>query len=478
MHTFILAVVALVLGYLIYGKLVDTVFHPDDRPTPAVASCDNMDYVPMPKWKAFIIQLLNIAGTGPIFGAVMGAMWGPAVFVWIVFGSILGGAVHDYMSGMMSIRNNGASVTELIGKYLGKYIKLIFLPFSILVLILVAAVFTRSAADLFTIIFGIDVWVWIVIIMAYFFISCVLPIDQIIGRIYPVFGIILTVMVILLLFGTVACGYSIPDLTFENQHPEGLPMWPFMFITVACGAISGFHSTQSPMVARCMTDERQGRWIFYGAMIAEGFIALCCAAAALAFYGNGGGIYAAVQSSGVSTTIYNISLSTIGIVGAMLTTIGIAICPITSGDTALRSVRLIIMDIMKVKSTDKKAIPLITTAIVIIVFCLLFIDFNILWRYFSWSNQVMATVVLWAATVYLVLNCKKVYYSVITFLPALFMSAVTVTYIFTASEGFGVDYTISVYVGIVAAVILGMIFLLLVKWNRFSDFEAESRIDR
>ncbi len=459
MYTFILAAVALVLGYVFYGKIVEIVFHPDDRPTPAVTSCDGMDCVPIPKWKAFIIQLLNIAGTGPIFGAVMGAIWGPAVFLWIVLGSILGGAVHDYMSGMISVRNNGASITEIVGRYLGKYVKLLFLPFSVVVLVLVAAVFTKSAADLFTVISGVNVWIWIAVILMYFFLSCVLPINEIIGRIYPFFGVILIAMVVLLVGGTALCGYSVPEMTFENQHPEGLPMWPFMFITVACGAISGFHATQSPMIARCLTSERQGRWVFYGAMIAEGLIALCCAAAALAFYGNGGAIYAAVQSSGISKAICDIASSTVGAAGAVLTAIGIAVCPITSGDTAMRSIRLIIMDHLKIGSMNRRMVLIITSVIAAVVLGLMFIDFNILWRYFSWSNQTMATVVLWTATVYLVLNSRKIYYALITLLPALFMSAVTMTYLLTAPEGFGIDYGVSVCAGAAIAALFGLVFL-------------------
>ncbi len=461
MYTFILAVLGLIVGYLVYGKLVDRIFKSDaNKITPAITNSDGLDYVPMPQWKSFIIQLLNIAGTGPIFGAVMGAMWGPAVFLWIVLGSILGGAVHDYMSGMMSLRNNGSSVTELIGRYLGKFAKILFLPFSVLVLILVTAVFTKSAADLLSLVTNINVWVWVGIIILYFFTSSILPIDKIIGRIYPIFGFILILMVLLLIFGTSLNGYPLPELTLENQHPENLPMWPFMFITVACGAISGFHATQSPLIARCITNEKQGRHVFYGAMIAEGFIALCCAAAAIAFYGNGEGIFNAVGDLGVSGAIYNISITTCGVVGAAITFIGIAICPITSGDTALRSVRLILMDALKIDSEKKSFVLILTLIISAICFALLFIDFNVLWRYFSWSNQTIAMIVLWAASVYLLKHATKVYHCLLTFIPAMFMTAVTSTYLLVAKEGFGIDYDISFIVGLIVMLIAGISFMI------------------
>ncbi len=466
MYTFIIATLGLILGYLFYSKLVDFIFKPTDKKTPSITNNDGLDYVPLPRWKSFIIQFLNIAGTGPIFGAVMGAMWGPTVFLWIVIGSILGGAVHDYMSGMISLRNNGSSVTEIVGKYLGKVAKILFLPFSVIVLILVTAVFTKSAADLISIVTNTDVWIWVGIIVVYFFISSILPIDKIIGRIYPIFGLILIIMVICLVLGTSLNGYPLPEMSFENQHPQSLPMWPFMFITVACGAISGFHATQSPMIARCLTSEKQGRHVFYGAMIAEGFVALCCAAAAIAFYGNGEGIFNAVSDNGVSGAIYNISLSTLGIVGAAITFIGIAICPITSGDTALRSTRLILMDYLKVDSNDKKFVLLLTLAISIVCFGLLFIDFNVLWRYFSWSNQTIAMIVLWAASVYLLKHADKMYYALLTVLPALFMTAVTVSYILVAKEGFGIDYSIATVIGLGVTVLTGISFIVYAVKNR------------
>lgn len=292
MITFICAIVLLLVGYWLYGRLAETVFRPDDRPTPAMEHPDGVDYVPMKTWRVFLIQLLNIAGTGPIFGPLMGAVFGPVVFLWIVFGSILGGAVHDYMSGMISVRMNGASVSEIVGKYLGGAAKQIMRVFSVILLVLVGAVFTTSPAALIARLTPewMDTQFWVVVILIYYLLATLLPIDKLIGKLYPLFGCVLLLMVVGIIGGLVAGGYTLPELVIADLHPDGLPVWPFMFVTVACGAVSGFHVTQSPMMARCITTEKDGRKVFYGAMIAESVIALVWAAAGVAFYETTGGL--------------------------------------------------------------------------------------------------------------------------------------------------------------------------------------------
>ena len=291
MISFFGAIILLIAGYFFYGKLVEKVFSPKEQATPAIAHPDGVDYVPMPNWKVFLIQLLNIAGTGPIFGALMGAVFGPVVFLWIVFGSILGGAVHDYFTGMISLRLDGASVSEIVGKYLGNGAKQIMRVFSVILLVLVGTVFTTSPAALIARL--TPEWMnntfWIVVILVYYFLATLLPIDKLIGKIYPVFGVVLILMALGISAGILTQGYKIPELTLQNLHPENKPIWPYMFITVACGAISGFHSTQSPLMARCLKHEKSGRKIFYGAMIAEGVIALVWAAVGVAFYNSTGG---------------------------------------------------------------------------------------------------------------------------------------------------------------------------------------------
>ena len=344
MITFICALILLVVGYMLYGRLAENVFRPDGRPTPAVGHPDGVDYVPMKTWRVFLVQLLNIAGTGPIFGALLGAVFGPVVFLWIVFGSILGGGIHDYMSGMISERLNGASISEIVGRYLGKTAKQIMRVFSVILLVLVGAVFTTSPAGLLARL--TPEWMntnfWVVVILIYYLLATLLPIDKLIGKIYPLFGVLLLSVAVGVIGGLIAGGYTLPELSLANQNPEGQPVWPFMFITVACGAVSGFHATQSPMMARCIKTERDGRKVFYGAMIAEGVIALVWAAAGVAFYGATGGLQNALNELGQSGVVYDISVSLLGVVGGALAIIGVVVCPISSGDTAFRSARLTI----------------------------------------------------------------------------------------------------------------------------------------
>ena len=465
MVSLILSLIVLLVGFFTYGKLTEKVFAPDDRQTPAIAINDGVDCVPMKPWKAFLVQLLNIAGTGPIFGALMGACFGSVVFLWIVFGSILGGAVHDYMSGMISCRHKGDSVAELSGIYLGKAAKWVMRVFSIVLLTLTGTVFVNSPAALIarlTPAFMNETF-WIAVILIYYVLATLLPIDKLIGKLYPVFGVILIVMAVSVLGGIVFGGYTIPEITLRNLHPEGLPVWPFMFITVACGAISGFHATQSPMIAKCITSEKQGRAIFYGAMLAESVIALIWAAAGVAFYGATDVLNNAISTLGQSGTVYEISNTMLGVVGGALAVIGVVVCPITSGDTAFRSARLILAEITHLDQQKIRNRLIITLPLLAVGAVLTQLDFNVLWRYFSWSNQTLAMISLWVATAYLIKEGKYRFGSLLTALPGTFMSAVSLTYILMASEGFGLSASIAYPAGICFAAALFVFYLFQLR---------------
>lgn len=453
MITFICAIILLLAGYWLYGRLAETVFRPDDRPTPAMEHPDGVDYVPIKTWRVFLIQLLNIAGTGPIFGPLMGAVFGPVVFLWIVFGSILGGAVHDYMSGMISVRMNGASVSEIVGKYLGGAAKQIMRVFSVILLVLVGAVFTTSPAALIARLTPewMDTQFWVVVILIYYLLATLLPIDKLIGKLYPLFGCVLLLMVVGIIGGLVAGGYTLPELVIADLHPDGLPVWPFMFVTVACGAVSGFHVTQSPMMARCITTEKDGRKVFYGAMIAESVIALVWAAAGVAFYETTGGLQQALTELGQSGTVYDISVSLLGVVGGALAIIGVVVCPISSGDTAFRSARLTIADWFRIDQSNLGKRLAITLPLLLAGALLTQLNFDVIWRYFSWSNQTLAMITLWAAAMYLARHGEKWWHSLICALPATFMSAVSCTYILMAEEGLRLSQGISCPVGAVFA---------------------------
>ncbi len=460
----------LIIGYLVYGKITEKVFSPDERKTPAIAINDGVDCVPMKTWKAFLIQLLNIAGTGPIFGALMGAVFGPVVFLWIVFGSILGGAVHDYMSGMISCRNKGASIAEMSGEYLGKAVKWIMRVFSVVLLVLCGTVFVTSPAALLDKLTPdwMNGTLWAVIILAYYLLATLLPIDKLIGKLYPVFGVLLIVMAGAVIGGIIFSGgqYTIPEISLENLHPKGVPVWPYMFITVACGAISGFHATQSPMIAKCITSEKKGRAVFYGAMISESVIALVWAAAGVAFYGSTQLLNDAL-ANGASNVVYEISTGVLGVFGGILAVAGVIVCPITSGDTAFRSARLVLAETFnleqkKIKNRLVITIPLLVIGGLLTWFAIVNDNgFQIVWRYFSWSNQTLAMIALWVATAYLLKNGKYRFSSLLTALPASFMTAVCVTYIMAADEGFNLKSQISYLTGICAAVILLVIYLIV-----------------
>ena len=473
MVTFFVCLVLLIVGFFTYSKLVEKIFRIDDRPTPAVAHPDGVDYVPMKTWRIFLVQLLNIAGLGPIYGALSGACWGPVVYLWIVFGTILGGGVHDFLSGMMSERNDGKSISEVVGLYMGKVITFIMRVFSVVLLVMVgvnfsvgpAGLLAKQTPDMLGTMF------WLVVIMVYYLIATFLPIDKIIGKLYPVFGICLIIMA-LGIGGAIVLtrGSDMPELTaaaFTVVHPDSLPKWSMMFVTVACGAISGFHATQSPMMARCITSEKQGRTIFYGAMVAEGVIALIWAAAGVTVYTNHGslldgmtGLTNAIAAGGAGDVVYQISTTLLGPVGGVLAMIGVIACPITSGDTAYRSARLTIadwfhIDQAKVGPRAALSVPLLAVGAVIA----LALPWDVLWRYFSWANQTLAMIVLWTGAVFLHKFGYPPKACFIAALPATFMSGVSVTYFFQAPECLGLSTAIAYPVGIVAAALFLGIFI-------------------
>ncbi|HCY42766.1 MAG TPA: carbon starvation protein A [Prolixibacteraceae bacterium] len=470
MITFFISIALLVLGYIFYSKVAERIFGADEkRETPALAMRDGVDYMPMPKWRTFLIQFLNIAGLGPIFGAVAGAMWGPVAFLWIVFGSIFGGAVHDYFSGMLSVKHKGLSIPEIVGIYLGVGTKQFMRGFTVLLMVIVGAVFIMGPAKILESLtpetLTMNFWVWVVFI--YYVLATMLPIDKIIGRIYPVFGFALLFMAVGLSMALFVEGYQIPELTLENltnfhDQPEKFPIFPMMFITIACGAISGFHATQAPLMARCITNEKQGRGVFYGAMITEGIVALIWASIGMAFYGGVGPLNEImVANKGNAAFVVNeISNSLLGKLGGALALLGVVAAPITSGDTAFRSARLIVADFLKFKQGPIKNRLMVSIPLFAVGYGLTLVDFAVIWRYFAWSNQTLAMIVLWAITVYLARE-KKFYW--ITFIPALFMTTVITSYLLFAPEGFGLSYTVSVSAGLIAALFFALLFFVKVK---------------
>ena len=450
MITFLVSLLALVLGYFLYGRFVERVFGPDNRPTPAVAKADGVDFIVLPSWKIFMIQFLNIAGTGPIFGAIMGAKFGPAAYLWIVLGCIFAGATHDYLSGMLSVRNGGANLPEIIGKYLGNVTKQVMLVFSVFLLIMVGAVFVFSPAKIlgdmwepayFTETFGPYIF-WIAIVFIYYLIATMMPIDKIIGRIYPLFAFSLLFMAGALMVMLFVKHPDIPEL-WEGVSGDLLTtqnIFPCLFITIACGAISGFHATQTPLMARCVKHEKMGRPMFYGAMITEGIVALIWATVAMYFFYDepqpgyqlmGLGSDATKDAPTIVNLICN---DWLGVAGGILALLGVVAAPITSGDTALRSCRLIIADFLKLEQRSIRnrlyvCVPLFVITMGLLIWQMADKEgFNMLWSWFGWSNQALSVFTLWAITVYLVRQ-KRNYF--ITLIPALFMTVVCTTFFFS-----------------------------------------------
>ncbi|MDC7225027.1 MAG: carbon starvation protein A [Spirochaetales bacterium] len=463
MISFLVSIAVLVGGYFIYGAVVDRVFGADpSRPTPAKTMANGIDYVELPWYRIFLIQLLNIAGLGPIFGAIMGALFGPAAFLWIVLGTIFAGGVHDYFSGMLSVRHEGKSISEIVGIYLGDKVRLAMRIFSVVLLGLVGTVFMYGPAGLLSNLGMSGIFAqkhfWLIIILAYYFIATVVPVDKVIGKIYPLFGAVLLIMAFGVAGAIILGGLPVPEISFVNPHPKGLAFWPMLFITIACGAISGFHSTQSPVMARCLPNEKYGRRVFYGAMVGEGIIALIWAAAAMSFFPGGiSGLADVTAQGGAGLVVNQVSIGLLGGVGGVLAILGVIACPITSGDTAFRSARLTIADSLNLDQAPIKNRLLIAIPLLAVGFVLTFVDFSIIWRYFAWSNQTLATIVLWASAAYLAGEGR---FHWMATLPATFMTAVVVTYIFQAPEGFGLSTSISYPVGLIAAAALFVLFLV------------------
>ncbi|WP_297088313.1 carbon starvation protein A [uncultured Draconibacterium sp.] len=463
MITFLISIVALVLGYFIYGSWVDRKFGSDaNRKTPAITENDGVDFIPMKNGKIFLIQFLNIAGLGPIFGAIAGALWGPVAFVWIVVGAIFAGGVHDYFSGMLSIRHKGASIPEIVGQYLGSGIKNFMRFFAVILLILVGVVFVKGPASILAPISGIKVSILVIAIFSYYFLATLIPVDKLIGKIYPVFGLTLLIMAIGIFLMILFNGLPVPDLTLGNlknmhSNPSEYPVFPLLFITIACGAISGFHSTQSPLMARCLKNEQDGKKIFFGAMIAEGIVALIWAAVAMSFFGGVKELGAVMEVEGQNAAwvVNEICNSLLGKIGGLLAIIGVVVAPISSGDTAFRSARLTISDSFNLKQDKLVKRLLITIPLFAIGIALTNIDFGIVWRYFGWANQTLATIVLWTATVYMLKMHKNFLFLLI---PSVFMSFIVLSYILIAPEGFQLDKTIAYILSIIGTIILTAIF--------------------
>ena len=471
MITFIICFALLVVAYFTYGKFVEKIMQPDaDRKTPAYTMTDGVDYVPMPAWKMFMIQFLNIAGLGPIFGAIMGAKFGTSAYIWIVIGCIFAGATHDYVAGMLSLRHGGESLPDLIGRYLGKKTMNVVRVFSIVLMILVGVVFMSGPAGLLENLTSIDSFTWTVIIFVYYLMASMLPIDKLIGKVYPLFALALIFMAVGIMFQLVMHWPSIPEVWdgVGNTHPnaENVPIFPMLFISIACGAISGFHATQSPMMARCMTHEKQGRPIFYGAMIVEGIVALIWAAAANYFFMQNG-----KDVSNAAIIVNDITKHWLGAIGAVVAVLGVIFAPITSGDTAFRSARLIVADMLKMPQQKIKnrliiCVPLFVVAAGILWYSLADKQgFDIIWRYFAWSNQTLSVFTLWAMTVYLYNNKRK--YTLVALIPALLMTMVTVLYILIAPEGFTLPYNIGLAIATLCVLlVLGGVFYRIKKSNK------------
>ncbi len=473
MTSFLLALAVLLAGYFIYGKYVSRVFGADPaRPTPVKEKADGVDYVELPSWKIFLIQFLNIAGLGPIFGAIMGVMFGPAAFLWIALGTVFAGAVHDYISGMLSVRRGGASLPEIVGWQLGNKVKQVMRIFSLLLLILVGAVFVYNPADLLARLTPdtLNATFWVVIIFIYYMAATLLPVDKLIGKLYPLFGFALLFMAIGIATMLFIHHDSLPQVwqQFYNHsaRPDATPIFPMMFVSIACGAISGFHATQSPMMARCLTNESHGRAIFYGAMVAEGIVALIWAAAAVTFAGSYESLVQRLGNGSPAALVNEISETWLGTFGGILAIIGVIAAPITSGDTALRSARLIAADFLHISQKQIARRLLISVPIFIVCFIIMLLPYEVLWRYFAWSNQVLSVFTLWAVTLWLS-RAHKQY--LITLLPAMFMTCVTTTYIFFAPEGLSqlttrlwgsaIPYAFALTIGLATSLLFLILFL-------------------
>lgn len=460
---FILATVALVVGYIVYGGIVAKVFGAQpERPTPAKTMADGVDYVEMPTWKVWLVQLLNIAGVGPVFGPILGAVWGPSALVWIVIGTIFAGAVHDYMSGMLSVRYNGANVPAIVGYNLGNIAKQVMRVFAVVLLVLVGVVFVAAPAGLLAKLTpqALDLKFWVCVIFAYYFIATIMPIDKIIGNFYPVFGAILAIMAIgitVMMFVGDTEFYN--SAVWANQNPKGAPIFPLVFITVACGALSGFHATQSPLMARCMANEKLGKSVFYGSMVAEGFIGLVWATVGMSFYHGPEALQAAIAAGGPGNVVTESSMALMGPIGGVLAILGVVVLPITSGDTAFRAARLTIAEAINYK--QKEIMPRLYLAVPMFAvgIALSLVNFTIIWRYFGWANQTLASIMLWAGAAYLMRRGRCHW---ICTIPAVFMTAVCISYIcYEPTMGFGISIDVANIIAIIGALGAFVAFMVL-----------------
>ena len=455
----------MVAAYFLYGGVLNKVAGIDaEAAVPSKTHYDGVDFIPLPRWRIFLIQLLNIAGTGPIFGAILGACYGPVAFIWITLGGIFMGAMHDFLSGVISLRNDGKSLTEIIGKYLGRGLHRLSLVLIPILMILVGGVFIVTPSKILTSMTDLPYFMWVAIIIVYYFIATILPVDKIIAKIYPLFGAALIIMALSMLGVILFGGYSIPELTsFENMHfnADKLPIIPTLFISIACGAISGFHATQSPLMARCMTNEEQSRPIFFGAMISESVIALIWAAVAMAFFGGVEGLnrFMADNGSDAGLAVSTISTSTLGVVGSILALLGVVAAPITSGDTAFRSARLIVADMLRIEQRSIVKRLLVSLPLFVIGIGIAFIDFDVIWRYFAWSNQALAVLTLWMITAWL--SRRHSNYVLLALIPAMIMTYVCSAFVFVSNQfiGMGTCDAAYVYAAGVTAIISGLIMV-------------------
>ena len=457
MYTFIICFAALVVSYFVYGKFIERIAGVDETiETPVHRLADGVDYMPMSKFKAFLVHFLNIAGLGPIFGAIQGALFGPAAFLWIVFGTIFIGSIHDFFSGFMSLRNDGLTMPEIISKFLGGTVQKIVAVLIVLTGVLVAATFATGSAELLASLTSVPTIIWLVVIFVYFLTATLFPINKIIGRVYPIFGALFLIMAILMTCALILNpAYTIPEFTTQGLYLTDKSIFPYLFVTIACGAISGFHASQSPIVARCIQTEKDARPVFFGAMVLEGLTALCWAAIAMAFF-HGQPQLAVIYGAAPSVGVNEMAVTLLGPIGLILTVIGVVICPITSGDTALRSSRITLADTLqlnqeKLQSRLKLAVPLFLAA-----FALTFVDFSLIWRYFAWVQLIIATVVLFAASVYLIQKGKHYF---VAFIPATACTLIVFGYILQAPEGLMLPSMIANVISIIATVVIAILFL-------------------
>ena len=477
MITFAICLAVLVASYFLYGGLLGRIAKLDKgAEVPSKSMYDGVDYMPLPRWRIFLIQLLNIAGTGPIFGAILGACYGPVAFLWITLGGILMGAMHDFFAGVISLRHGGKSLPETIGIYLGGGMRKFSLVVIPILMVLVGGVFIVTPSKILTSMTDIPYLTWVVVIIVYYFVATVMPVDKIIGKIYPFFGAALIFMA-LAMFGVILFGsYELPELTtLSNMHynADNLPIVPTLFISIACGAISGFHATQSPLMARCVTSETQTRPIFFGAMIAESIIALIWAAVAMAFFGGIEGLngWMAANGNDAGLAVSTISVTTLGVVGSVLALLGVVAAPITSGDTAFRSARLIVADMLNIDQRPiwkrlAVSIPLFAVGIGIA-----FIDFDVIWRYFAWSNQALSVLTLWMITAWLMRRGSR--FVLLALIPALIMTYICSSFVFVSNQFLGMGGCDAAYIygGAVTAIVAG---LLIIKIRR--DIRHETNI--